>query len=169
MPAAKDYEAIKQTVYLYGGVESSLYMDFDDPTQDSAYYSREYSSYGYTGEEAANHDVVIIGWDDDYPAENFTRAVAGDGAFICQNSWGESFGEDGIFYVSYYDTNIGNDNVAYTGWTPGQLRHPLSVGSVRLVRTDWLQYRKGQLCQCIRGRRKSGFEGRGLLRYGTGY
>lgn len=114
MPAAKDYEAIKQTVYLYGGVESSLYMDFDDPTQDSAYYSREYSSYGYTGEEAANHDVVIIGWDDDYPAENFTRAVAGDGAFICQNSWGESFGEDGIFYVSYYDTNIGNDNVAYT-------------------------------------------------------
>lgn len=99
MPAAKDYEAIKQTVYLYGGVESSLYMDFDDPTQDSAYYSREYSSYGYTGEEAANHDVVIIGWDDDYPSENFTRAVAGDGAFICQNSWGEASGRRHILRV----------------------------------------------------------------------
>ena len=40
--------------------------------------------------------------------------VEGDGAFICQNSWGEEFGEDGIFYVSYYDTNIGIYNVAYT-------------------------------------------------------
>ena len=40
--------------------------------------------------------------------------MEGDGAFICQNSWGESFGEDGIFYVSYYDTNIGSHNVVYT-------------------------------------------------------
>lgn len=114
MPDTKDYEAIKQTVYLHGGVESSLYMDFDDPTQDSAYYSRTHASYAYTGEAASNHDVVIIGWDDAYPAENFRQSVEGDGAFICQNSWGTGFGEEGIFYVSYYDKNIGNDNVAYT-------------------------------------------------------
>ena len=37
-----------------------------------------------------------------------------DGAFICQNSWGENFGDDGVFYVSYYDTNIGVHNVVYT-------------------------------------------------------
>ena len=113
MPEAKDYEAIKQTVYLHGGVESSLYMDFTDPTQDSRYYSRKYHSYAYTGREASNHDVVIIGWDDQYPAENFSQTVEGDGAFICQNSWGTGFGEAGIFYVSYYDANIGNDSVAY--------------------------------------------------------
>ena len=115
MPGAKDYQAIKQTVYLYGGVESSLYMDFMDPAQDSAYYNEAHASYGYKGQEASNHDVVIIGWDDNYPAEYFNRPVTGDGAFICQNSWGSRFGEDGVFYVSYYDTNIGNDNVAYTG------------------------------------------------------
>jgi len=40
--------------------------------------------------------------------------LEGDGAFICQNSWGSSFGEQGIFYVSYYDTNIGTHNVVYT-------------------------------------------------------
>lgn len=114
MPEAKDYQAIKQTVYLYGGVESSLYMDFTDPTQESAYYNKTHASYGYTGQEAPNHDVVIIGWDDDYPAEYFSKAVTGNGAFICQNSWGSSFGDGGVFYVSYYDTNIGNDNVAYT-------------------------------------------------------
>ncbi|MCL0184899.1 lectin like domain-containing protein, partial [Klebsiella pneumoniae] len=39
--------------------------------------------------------------------------LEGDGAFICQNSWGSSFGDDGVFYVSYYDTNVGTHNVVY--------------------------------------------------------
>jgi len=30
------------------------------------------------------------------------------------NSWGDSFGDDGLFYVSYYDSNIGIHNVVYT-------------------------------------------------------
>jgi C1A family cysteine protease len=114
MPDSKDYETIKQTVYLHGGVESTLYMDFTDSDEESFYYNKENYSYCYDGQEAANHDVVIIGWDDTYPAENFNIQVPGDGAFICQNSWGKNFGEDGYFYVSYYDTNIGSYNVAYT-------------------------------------------------------
>ena len=44
--------------------------------------------------------------------------LEGDGAFICQNSWGSSFGEQGIFYISYYDTNIGTHNVSYTRIDP---------------------------------------------------
>ena len=114
MPAYKDYQAIKQTVYLHGGVESSLYMDFNNPREDSDYYSKEYASYCYGGDNPPNHDVVIIGWDDNYPAENFNMEVLGDGAFICQNSWGRVFGEGGVFYVSYYDKHIGSYNVAYT-------------------------------------------------------
>lgn len=57
---------------------------------------------------------MIIGWDDNYSRSNFNTPLEGDGAFICQNSWGDGFGENGIFYVSYYDTNIGTHNVAYT-------------------------------------------------------
>ena len=67
------------------------------------------------GQEKPNHDVVIIGWDDNYPKENFPMDLEGDGAFICQNSWGTDFGDEGIFYVSYYDANIGIHNVVYTG------------------------------------------------------
>ena len=37
-----------------------------------------------------------------------------DGAFICMNSWGTEFGDDGLFYVSYYDSNIGIHNAVYT-------------------------------------------------------
>lgn len=114
MPADKDYQAIKQTIYLHGGVESSLYVDFSDPREKSEYFNRTNFSYCYEGMEPPNHDVVIIGWDDEYPAENFNTGAPGDGAFICQNSWGTAFGDGGIFYVSYYDTNIGKYNAAFT-------------------------------------------------------
>lgn len=114
-PEAKDYNSIKKMVFLYGGVQSSIYLSIDPETMDSYYYNKETYAYCYMGTNKANHDVVIIGWDDSYPAENFAIDVEQNGAFICQNSWGEAFGEDGIFYVSYYDTNIGLHNAVYTG------------------------------------------------------
>ncbi len=110
----KDYEGIKEAVFKYGGVESSLYSTIRSSQDSSVYYNRENSAYCYIGTEKPNHDVVIIGWDDNYPRSNFNTQLEGDGAFICQNSWGSDFGEDGIFYVSYYDTNIGTHNVVYT-------------------------------------------------------
>lgn len=111
---SKNYTRIKEMVYKYGGVESSIYSSIKSTTYRSIYFNRENSAYCYIGEEKPNHEVVIIGWDDSYAKDNFNMEVEGDGAFICQNSWGEEFGEEGIFYVSYYDTNIGIYNVAYT-------------------------------------------------------
>lgn len=110
----KDNEKIKEAVYKYGGVQSSLYTSLTSPTSKSVYYNREKYAYCYKGEERPNHDVVIIGWDDNYSKENFNMDLEEDGAFICQNSWGESFGDDGVFYVSYYDVNIGIHNVVYS-------------------------------------------------------
>ncbi len=110
----KDYEGIKEAVFQYGGVQSSLYSTIRSSQGSSEYYNARTAAYCYIGTEKPNHDVVIIGWDDNYPRSNFNTPLEGDGAFICQNSWGESFGEDGIFYVSYYDTNIGTHNVVYT-------------------------------------------------------
>jgi len=111
---SKDYEAIKKLVYKYGGVQSSIYAAISYSSDYSKYYNRKTYSYCYIGEEKPNHDVVIVGWDDNYPKENFNANIDNDGAFICQNSWGESFGDGGLFYISYYDTNIGMHNVVYT-------------------------------------------------------
>lgn len=111
----KDYEKIKEAVFKYGGVQTSIYNGLRSSQSKSPYYNSKTDSYCYIGTEKPNHDVVIIGWDDSYPKENFSVDLEGDGAFICQNSWGENFGEDGVFYISYYDTNIGTHNVVYTG------------------------------------------------------
>ncbi|MEG2700140.1 MAG: lectin like domain-containing protein, partial [Hungatella sp.] len=103
---SKDYDKIKEGVILYGGVQSSLY---------TALQKDAYQSYCYTGTEEANHDVVIVGWDDDYPREKFAVPPEKNGAFLCVSSWGEGFGDGGYFYVSYEDRNLGIYNVVYTG------------------------------------------------------
>ena len=99
-------------------MQSSLYTSMRDYESESVYYNRDTNSYCYIGTEKPNHDSVIVGWDDDYPKENFNMELEGDGAFICTNSWGENFGDQGYFYVSYYDTNIGVHNIVYTGIEP---------------------------------------------------
>lgn len=110
----RDFEVIKSAIFRYGAIETSLYSQMEYVDSVSQYYSEDNSAYYYNGEEAPNHDVVVVGWDDNYPKENFTHQPEGDGAFICKNSWGEEFGEDGYFYVSYYDANICNKAVVYT-------------------------------------------------------
>ncbi len=110
----KDYEKIKEAVFKYGGVQTSIYNALKSSQSRSPYFNRDTNAYCYIGTEKPNHDVVIIGWDDSYSRENFSVDLEGDGAFICQNSWGTGFGDDGIFYISYYDTNIGTHNVVYT-------------------------------------------------------
>ena len=114
----KNYEEIKRAVFLFGGVQSSLYTSMVTGQEDSNYYNRETGAYCYRGTARPNHDVVIIGWDDEYPKENFIQMPERDGAFICANSWGGEFGDDGCFYVSYDDTNIGIHNILYSGVEP---------------------------------------------------
>ncbi len=109
-----DLQKIKEAVFKYGGVQTSIYTTLQNSAGTSIYYNSDTYAYCYQGSEKPNHDVVIIGWDDSFSKDNFSTPPEEDGAFICQNSWGESFGEEGVFYISYYDSNIGIHNVVYS-------------------------------------------------------
>ncbi len=110
----RDIEAVKRMVYENGGVQSACYIPQSIEDGLLEYYRPETDSYYYPGEESPNHDMVIIGWDDAYARENFKIVPERDGAFLCMNTWGEEFGDQGYFYVSYADTQIGYTSFAYT-------------------------------------------------------
>ncbi len=117
----KNYDRIKECLILYGGVQTSIYIsgELANPNMDAGkngneFYSTDTYAYNYDGDKAPNHAVVIVGWDDDYPKSNFKKSPKENGAFICKNSWGTDFGDQGFFYVSYEDVNIGTVNIVYT-------------------------------------------------------
>ena len=77
--------------------DAGVYMNTDNYSQ---YTDNEFAS--------VTHAVVIVGWDDNYSASNFLEGhqPPADGAWIIRNSWGDDYGNDGYFYLSYYDKTI---------------------------------------------------------------
>ncbi|MGN1323152.1 MAG: C1 family peptidase [Bacilli bacterium] len=121
-------KTIKQMVASYGSVYTQVYMPsliIDETTPNKI------SPNLYDNSKTANHAVSIVGWDDNYSASNFvstsSTTPAGNGAWLIKNSYGTKIyvdskgklyyepaadrteyqmGNDGYFYVSYYDKQI---------------------------------------------------------------
>ncbi len=115
---ALDNDAIKYALMTYGAVSAS--MCWSGLSTGSEYYNADTGAYYYDGEEGGlNHAVTIVGWDDDYAASNFTKPPADKGAFLIKNSWGTDWGNDGYFWLSYYDSQFaqgsGGQSVVYHG------------------------------------------------------
>lgn len=116
---------------LYAGRGVSVCINLNDDA-----LNKETWAYYFDGKAPSDrHAVCIVGWDDDYPASNFTKEPLGNGAWIAKNSWGsqtdiipgglvaadgttkDANGGDwgivdenglhtGYFYLSYYDAGI---------------------------------------------------------------
>lgn len=110
-----NYTDIKQALMKSGAVFTAMRYQADN-------YNSNNSTYYYRGSEAANHAVAIVGWNDSYDKNKFSNASCGtppgNGAFILQNSWGSSWGDEGYFYISYYDSVIGSENVVFNNAEP---------------------------------------------------
>lgn len=100
---------IKQMIMEHGG--ASVGVDASEGFWKD-HKKTLYSDYNGQQAQTANHEVLIVGWDDNYSASNFRIKPEGDGAWICKNSWGLTVGDGGYFYLSYYDKTVAASNVA---------------------------------------------------------
>lgn len=92
----------KRCILEYGAL-STAYMTDDNyySSDDCAYFSDCYAG-------STNHAIVIAGWDDDYPKENFNGKAQpeNDGAWLIRNSWGANRHNGGYFWMSYEESSL---------------------------------------------------------------
>ncbi len=90
--------SIKKHITTYGAVTGSIYMN------QASYFDNVKNTYCNTDKSSTNHLITIVGWDD-----TIEDSQGNVGAYICQNSYGTSFGYGGFFYVMYNDKTIENN------------------------------------------------------------
>lgn len=96
-------DMVKQYIIDYGCGT----MDY---CSDPEFYNAETSAYYcYDLDRGVDHCVALVGWDDNYPRENFNPdnfLPENDGAWLFKNSWGEEEGIDGYMWISYEDKSL---------------------------------------------------------------
>lgn len=109
-------ELVKKLVYTYGGVAAGLYCDQTKTDGSSNYFQIVDGTKTYYNpngaDKAATHEVEIIGWDDEYPKENFKVQPEKNGAWLAKNSWGTA-DSDGFVWISYYNMANNTDVIAF--------------------------------------------------------
>lgn len=108
-------QVIKELIFEYGAVSVSFNQEGTYNSDLNCYYT---GWPAYSDEKpSANHAVTLVGWDDGKETEE------GAGAFLALNSWGEDWGENGLFWISYSDASLA-DPAAYVmeAREPGVMR-----------------------------------------------
>lgn len=94
-------DEIKYFITEYGTLYLSMNFDISN-FNGYSYYQDDYVD--------SDHAVSVVGWDDNYSKNNFksnngTRP-SNNGAWLIKNSHGTDSGNNGYFWLSYYDKSI---------------------------------------------------------------
>ena len=120
--------AIKDAIMNYGAVQTAMYAS------DRYLNKAEWAHY-CPRRVNGNHAVAIIGWDDNYPKENFRQTPPKNGAWLIRNSWGKDMGIDGYYWASYYDTVVGTNNAVYFAKDKGESDYIYQYDPYGMTRT----------------------------------
>ena len=118
---AGDIVSTKTAIINYGAVGTSYNSGQGYSTGRKAYYD------GSPTTSFNGHAITIIGWDDNYSAENFDSSCGmppADGAWLVKNSWGTSSSDNGYTWISYYDFYVLNTDTWGANYSITSARTP---------------------------------------------
>lgn len=105
--AGDDIDAVKNAVYTYGAAVGNFHYDGEILNGSTSAYFCDTDDIPTA--KLYGHAIAIVGWDDDYDVENFSEAHRPErnGAWLCKNSWGDSWASmGGYFWISYEDRHL---------------------------------------------------------------
>ncbi len=91
---------IKKAIYANGSVLTSMYYG---PMRQDFYNEDTHAYYCNDKQNLPTHELILVGWDDNFSQNAFKSTPSNNGAFIALNSFGDKFGDNGLFYISYDD------------------------------------------------------------------
>lgn len=100
-------ENMKESIMRYGGVVSSFAFSYKYLEEDDiAYFCGD--ELGDDELSSLGHSVYVVGWDDNYPKENFLEKSQpnNNGAWLIKNSWGDFYD---YIWISYEDKYFASD------------------------------------------------------------
>ena len=105
---SSDRDGIKRAIMQYGAGNISYCAGTNITTYTYTYQCVTSSS------SSPNHAITVIGWDDSIAASNFKpNKPSGNGAWLCKNSWGTSYFNQGYMWISYEDASVLNSGYIF--------------------------------------------------------
>ena len=133
-PGTAGNDAVKWAVMTYGGVDAAI--DFDTNATDRFWNGARTPTT--TLRDEPDHHVLCVGWDDAYPAADFATHPPGDGAFLIKNSWGDGLRRRGYFWLSYYDAELRQGDLAVFDGVESDRRLRRHLPVRPLGRSGWI-------------------------------
>lgn len=93
-----NHETRKKLIQEHGAISISFYSEVSEYHNINGYYTYFNNAHG----EETNHEVLIIGWDDNFSRDNFRPKPSKNGAWLIKNSWGTLRGNNnGYLWIPY--------------------------------------------------------------------
>ncbi|MBO6233215.1 MAG: hypothetical protein J6N78_04065, partial [Clostridia bacterium] len=126
-------DAVKQHIMQKGGLCCSIRTNDKfssvkakkDETPDNPNIAYHFDDGTLKESDCGGHTVTIVGWNDTISKNKFTKYITNygtanekehtkdapvhDGAWLCVNSWGSSWSDQGYFWISYDDYRVNAD------------------------------------------------------------
>ena len=90
---------VKQAIVDNGGVVGA-YCAFN------SYYDNDNGTHYSDVKMEPNHEVCLVGWNDNFDKNKFKVKPKNNGAWLIKNSWGDQAGENGYIWISYEDKTL---------------------------------------------------------------